>query len=905
MGVTGAEETDAWLRQGGAVVAASERAARSLSVAFNRTRLHEGLKAWPSPHIHDWDSFIRAAWAERACDGRLLLNSTQEQAVWAGLAAADGRMATLLEGPRHRLARLAMDAHDLLCGYAPELLRTAARAGWQNDAGAFSRWLAAFDETCRTDGLVSPARLPLELLQMLRDPELGSQKPARKPLLLVGFDRLLPTQKAVLDAWGSWQEAAPASPAGGASEARFHSAAGEQAELEACALWCESRLAADPHTRILVVTQNASQRRGRIERALHRLSPAGAPPLFEFTLGVPLASVSLPRAALLLLRWLSGPLAEHEIDWLLSTGYAAAGTAETSAVQACMRSLRRRSLQQPSWTLPAFLAAIPVPSDGGPAAAWRDRIAGAAQRLKDQARSTQLPLNWAEIVPQVLEDAAWPGASQLASVEFQAAQRFRQAIETAGSLGFDGRRVPWKDFVSSITRTLEETLFAPESQDAPIQIAGPAESAGLTADAIWFLGATEDAWPAGGATHPLIPIEVQRQARMPHSAPQLDWDLGLAITARLMSSALQVHFSYAKQVDAAETRPSRLVSLIAAAPQPLPAELQASPAPPVLTVPFQDFSQIPYLPGPVSGGAAVLTFQSQCAFKAFANARLDAKSWEAAQPGLTPAQRGSLLHQVLHAVWGGSPHGIRTHADLSKMAERPAWVAAHVARVFASSLPAGIAARMPGRYLELEQQRLTRLVAQWLDYDEARIPFEVAETEVCRSVQIEGLSFQVRLDRLDRLNDGSVLVIDYKTGDVKPKVWDLPRPDDVQLPLYAGFALGENEDLGGLVFAKVRAGDLEFAGCVGAPAATLLAGLKSSSSLAKNALTGEQLIDWREEIERLAQDFLTGRAEVDPRDPPATCVRCGLHTLCRINEIRSTGEDEESDGSGFAEAIDG
>ena len=38
---------------------------------------------------------------------------------------------------------------------------------------------------------------------------------------------------------------------------------------------------------------------------------------------------------------------------------------------------------------------------------------------------------------------------------------------------------------------MDETLFAPESRDAPIQIIGPAESAGLTADGVWFLGAND------------------------------------------------------------------------------------------------------------------------------------------------------------------------------------------------------------------------------------------------------------------------------------------------------------------------------------------------------------------------------------------------------------------------------
>jgi ATP-dependent helicase/DNAse subunit B len=298
----------------------------------------------------------------------------------------------------------------------------------------------------------------------------------------------------------------------------------------------------------------------------------------------------------------------------------------------------------------------------------------------------------------------------------------------------------------------------------------------------------------------------------------------------------------------------------------------------------------------------VLTFQSQCPFKAFANARLAAQSWEPAQAGLTPQQRGKLLHDVLHAVWAGPPRGIRTHADLLKLSDRQSWVSDHVQRVFREELLSGLRERMPLRYLELEQQRLTRLVTQWLDFESARIPFEVLETETSRTKTIAGLTLKLRLDRLDHLNDGSVLVIDYKTGDVTPKAWELPRPDDVQLPLYAGFALDPDQDLGGLVFARLRPGDLAFAGCVGDPSATLFNGLKSTSALVKNALTAEQLLDWRDCIQQLTRDFLAGRAEVDPRDPPKTCERCGLQTLCRIQENQPTvdgadvsADDEASD----------
>jgi len=712
------------------------------------------------------------------------------------------------------------------------------------------------------------------------------------PLLLAGFDRLLPIQRALFDAWGQWQQAALDQPA---EQTHFLQASDTQAELAACALWCNNQLASNPHARLLVITQDAASRRGEIERAfLHHSSPS-ASPIFEFSLGIPLNHVALPHSAHLLLRWLSGPLAEHELDWLLSTGHAAASPQESSALQAHMRSLRRRSLQQPFWTLAGFTAqrsAAPLPP------AWVARITDAQSRLADLARRPQTPLEWAEFVPQLLEAAAFTQSHPLSSAEHQAVNRWHQTLQTCGSLGFDGRRIPWQEFLSILARALDETLFAPESRDAPIQIAGPAESAGLTADAVWFLGANEDAWPPRGTTHPLLPIEVQRQAAMPHATPQVDWDLAHTITIRLISSAAQVHFSYAKQDEAAEARPSRLIALFAGPPQPMPPELIAPPVPAPVTIPFEDFSRIPYsAAAKVEGGASVLTAQSQCPFKAFAAARLAAQSYGPAQAGLTPSQRGQLLHAVLHAIWAGPPNGISTSNELHNLSdqERSSLVARQAQRVLREKISPSLRRRLPRRYLELEEQRLAALITDWLAYESTRLAFTVVETEADRTIHLAGLTFDLRLDRIDRLNDNSLLVIDYKSGNVTPASWDLPRPDDVQLPLYAGFALDPDEELAGLVFAKVRAGDLAFAGRVGNAKSTLFPGLQNTSSLVKNPLSAEQLIDWRNHIEQLAMDFLAGRADVDPRDYPGTCERCGLQTLCRIQENQIFLENEDSD----------
>ena len=171
-----------------------------------------------------------------------------------------------------------------------------------------------------------------------------------------------------------------------------------------------------------------------------------------------------------------------------------------------------------------------------------------------------------------------------------------------------------------------ETLFAPESQDAPILIAGPAESAGLTADAIWFLGATEQCL-ASQRRHTSVAFRfrcsVRPECRMPRRASI--GNLAGTVTRRLLASAPEVHFSFARQNEGVEARPSRLVEQLAGAPHPLPPELAAAGRFASAHCSLSGFDPRSLPSGDAHGGASTLTAQSQCAFKAFAIARLDAE----------------------------------------------------------------------------------------------------------------------------------------------------------------------------------------------------------------------------------------------------------------------------------------
>lgn len=879
-------QIDDWFRSGGIVVTASERASRSLAQAYHRRRLAEGLSAWPAPKIQTWTSLALGAWERGATGESMLLNSAQEQHLWAEIIRREPHLATVLDAPRQRMAALAMEAHELLCHYAPAYLSAKSRASWELDPKSFSGWLTAFEKACRENVCFSASRLPLDAVRTLQQ-----DTTRRAPLLAVGFDRILPTQRALFDAWGSWQELEP-DEAG--RESHFFSIADERAELDACALWCMRHLADHPTARLLVISQQIGDRRGAIERAF--LRHTGSDSLFEFSLGVPLGRIPLVHTAHLLLQWLDRSLPENDIDWLFSTGYLAPDPAETYALHATMRMLRDRGLARPAWSLTALMSQRS--SSHSLPATWLRRMQRARHLLAALIERRQTAFAWTALVPDLLSAAGLPGERSLSSAEFQAWRRLSQALDTCGSLGFDGHRMAWSEFLAALARILDDTLFAPESNDAPIQIAGPAESAGLTADAIWFLGADEEAWPATGSTHPLLPLAVQRETRMPHATLRQDWDLAASVTRRILHSAPLVHCSFPARRGDSETRPSPLIAQLVAPPEPLPHNLAPPPAEKLRTLPFADSTHVPFPPAKLHGGSAVLTAQSQCPFKAFAEARLGAKGWDPAEFGLSPSQRGLLLHAVMHTLWAGPTAGLRSLNDLLACSDIAALVAGHVRRVFDEKLPGDVRDRMPHGYLDLESARLVRVLTEWLGYEATRLPFTVVETESSRTITLAGLSLDLRLDRIDRLNDGSLLVIDYKTGNVSPNAWQFPRPEDVQLPLYASFGLSTPP--GGLVFAKVRIGNSEFAGRVRDARATLLVNAPGNSSLVKNALTDDALTRWKKDIEQLARDFVAGRADVDPRDYPRTCERCDLPALCRVHENRDLPDsddacDEESD----------
>src|SRR5215469_15708941 len=251
MGTNRAAEIDAFLRQGGVVVAASERAARAAAQAYHELRRAENLTAWPAPRIFPWQNFIRTEWESRRRDGRMVLSAEQEALIWRTAMESSHLSDALLPSSSRRLASLAMSAHGLLANFAPGYLSTNARRDWQLDAGEYSQWLRRFDEISRDQELISAQRLAGELTVALRQ----NIEP-RPPVLLVGFDRLSPAQRSTFDAWGDVQTLASSREC---MQPAYYASQDSPSELRACARWAQQHLAENSSRRLMVIATNVHE----------------------------------------------------------------------------------------------------------------------------------------------------------------------------------------------------------------------------------------------------------------------------------------------------------------------------------------------------------------------------------------------------------------------------------------------------------------------------------------------------------------------------------------------------------------------------------------------------------------------------------------------------------------------
>lgn len=894
------------LADGAVAVTPNERIARAVRSAYDRGLILGGATAWETPVVASWQVWLQSLWEAAVVGGAvprppMLLSAWQAGGVWREAVVRSSTPAGLLH-PR-QAAQLAQQAWDLFHDWRAtdgESLGGFPRVALNEDATAFFGWARQFERRCREQHWIDRGRLAPELAGLAARGGLTLPRAIR----LVGFVELTPAQDRLVEtlrAAGVEVGADRLVTAADPQAIRAEPARDEIEELFAAAGWARIQAGRMPGARVAVVVPRLETLRSEALRAFEQtISPgrATAPdgttaPPFNISLGLPLASAPLVGSALTILALSVGPVTLAEAGHLLVSAHLAAAARRHGCRSAAERRLVERGGAQIALSTLIAELGEEDPHLAAQWGGWLRAIRALPARLP--------PSDWRTRFDAWLDAAGWlrreEGDPALSSAEFQQREVFAELLDRWAGIGVVHASMTAREAVTSVRELAAEHLFQPESGDAPVQILGELEADGLPFDALRVCGLTAEDWPKAPQPHPFLPVAWQRQRNVPRAGAKRERAYAQRMLAGFAGAAPAVVFSWPMRRGDAPIAPSPMlaapggarneVSAIAVDTAPVAHALRAGATP--LEI-FEDARLPPLVQGAaVRGGASVLEHQSECPFRAAASFRLAAEPWPEVVFGPTPAERGTMVHAALRALWDG----VGDQAAMRGLgAEARAARVAAASEAGARALGSARWAQLPALLVEEERQRLRRLLTKWLEYDLGRTPFVVLALEQRQRVHVGGLVLDVRIDRVDRVADG-LLIIDYKTGrPLATSRFAERRPDGrlalPQLPLYlrALEPAAAGAAVSALVYASVRADGISVSGVAREESAWKGVDDFAAASRGQFADWAALLEYWRAGAERLAVSFREGACEVAPRTFPESCRYCAHRAVCRIEEFR-------------------
>ncbi len=916
------------------VVTSTVRAARGLRQRYNQWQHACGNTGWVTPEILSWEPWLETLWNAAVLCGaetRVLLSEVQELELWRKVLANDDAARQTLS--IDALAELAQRAWRQMHQYRIPLNKL--HSDISVDAKAFYRWATEFEKVCRKSSFLSPALVETAIAQWIPSHEI--QLP--EEIFLLGFDRVTPSQTLLIDAFNGracsvhFVELRPADVA--ASNLAIVYSSTLEEEIASAANWMRHALLASPAQRIGVIVPALEALRGSIDAIFRRILAPSAMDIrvqraslpYEFSLGTSMHRLQPIRTALTLLRWLQGPISAEEISWLVVHGdFSHAFPDDRAKLD---RRFRERDFQLGGpVALSAFRQWLSGSGSREGSPEFRriiERIFAAAAR--SDLEKPRLFAEWRETIEEMLDAAEWRLLASVNSADYQLLRRWNALLNDLSSLNTIAGPTQFSQVVAKLQHFAANMLFTLETKNVPVQILGVSESAGLTFDAVWWMNAQARDWPSRGKAQPFLPWNLQREAHMPYTEPAEDYAFALRTTKRILDSGKTVVVSFALQgSDAADTSahiPDREIVLSPLIREALPntainpAEeffpMHSEPRPSYSEIGLEQICEEPAVPFPatrVRGGVRFLELHAACPFRAFAELRLGTRPLAEIGTGLSPNAQGSIIHRVLDQFW----KEMKSRKNLleSTREQHGEILRGHIHTALAEFFQH---ANEPWQeaLLEIEAERLEQRLLLWLEQEKLRPDFTVLKTEdTLDHPQIAGIELQCRVDRIDQVEQGIVL-LDYKTGPVDRGSCEGDRPDQPQLPAYAilrNQVLGGEDLLAGVAFAGLHPRQIGFTVVGSLPsvfeASPALQGESNVAPQSKSrwnlaALTPEEMRSlqeiWSASLTRLAEEFRTGAARVDPKKKGETCKYCAQTLLCRIRETSAAVEVATEEGT--------
>ncbi|MFW2533239.1 MULTISPECIES: PD-(D/E)XK nuclease family protein [unclassified Legionella] len=614
--------------------------------------------------------------------------------------------------------------------------------------------------------------------------------------------------------------------------------------------WIKGRLA-QGETHIAVVVPDLQIQSQGLQRLLQQQFPVEQ---FNLSLGQALADYPLVAHALCWLHLDGKTITAQQARLLLHSPYLAYSQTEMLARAQCMEdSSSLRELNIASSTLIKD---------------WHYTAPKLAKVLENITAYPEhaSPQTWANAFKTRLAAMGFPGEYPLDSATYQCYQRFLIVFDEFKQLALITPSMNKEQALLTLNELLKSTIFQPKKAKAVIQVLGLLEASGCLFESLWVTGLTDQCLPQKARLSAFIPISLQRAYSMPHADPLRELQLAQKTLARLKNSSAHTVFSY-----------SRLSKDQPNMPSPLLVDLETYYAPLIETVAQQShltsFNETYYLPlidnENIRGGTAILANQAKCPFRAFAAHRLHVRAAAEMSTGPDAMERGQLIHKIMELLW----QTLQTQENLLSLDEGQ--LNELIVNAITSAIEPLVKQR-PSSFSTLIQDvelvRLKRLVHACLTWERQRPPFSVDALEQTFTINLAGIDFYVRVDRLDNVAENKKWVIDYKSSLPQSLPWKEDRPQEPQLLLYALL----DETINALLFAQLKAGQLT---CKGLSAETYP--VPGIIALKKDENWVDYRQHWQSQLNDLAGEFSQGHCPPRPNNG-SVCQNCDYQSLCRF-----------------------
>jgi len=813
-----------------------------------------GKSVWRAPRVYSIDHWLKYCWDElqdqnhSLVSGLAVVGAQQSRYYWERAIAKDD------SAHSNSYAKIAADTLKTLQNWN---LSADQVPGETPAVEYFKRWTNSFEELLQKNKLISQQ----SSWQLIQRGFEQAALPAETEIMLYGFQSIPPLQAHVIETASSSivKVDTDSTASKNNNQAYRLECQDPQAELRMAANWAAQQLKAKPEQRLGIIVPDLNNSLPQVARVVSEaLKSEETEMLVNISAGTPLADTAVISAALELIAMLQYERPLNNWLQLLYSPFSAFDQLPLQYRVDCELALRKT--RRFEFTLEKFLSTI-MPDEESQQIDQQHRqsIVDILQPLIDLKRFSKIKTGtqknftgWAQFFNQFLGDMDWPGSRSLNSIEYQQRQQWDGTIEQFCTLDNLGIEVGLATALKHLQLLAQDSVFHPKTADAPLQILGLLEGSGLHFDQLWIVGMHSQNFPASVAINPLLPADFQRQHEMPHSLPERELQIAQELLSAYKNNSQRLILSYPILRGEEQLEPSPLIRDIAVSSG---AELLVEPEayPPWLAQPEQcelvEDRAPAYNPASenIRGGSKLLENQAICPFNAFATHRLKAEPLEEPIQGLSAMDRGSLIHEILFRLWTEwkSSNFLNSLSE-EQLSEQ---LSTTIGDTLIEWAPRHRVLRGE-RFRALEQQRLEKLLREWIDEEKQREPFEVANLESSASIRFGDLNISLRLDRVDQIGE-KLLIIDYKTGRVQPSKWEGSRPVEPQLPLYL---LASKPQANGCAFAQLRAGDIKF---IGSSDSQLISFEKAADNWS------EQITEWQSALSNLAAEFCQGYTSVE------------------------------------------